>query len=251
MHNEIERRTSAGRWGRRGRLSVRRLVGAAAVLIFGALPAVVASPTVEAQTVTQVQRLAGGGMHTCALKLDGTVWCWGNNANGELGDGTNTASLTPTRVSGLTGVSSISAKNAHTCALKTDGTVWCWGWNRVWSARKRHECEQLRACPSPGTRRCAASSPPACSTRVRSRRTRRSPAGAAMAAAGWVTATRHTATYRLPCCRCRRLSPSMRGTPTPVRCALTGLCTAGASTSMDNSETGRPPTARHRPPSRD
>ena len=67
----------------------------------------------------------------CILKNDGSVWCWGDNTNGQLGDGTNVARLAPTRValpSGVTAASVVSGE-AHTCILSTEGTVWCWGLN--------------------------------------------------------------------------------------------------------------------------
>jgi len=69
------------------------------------------------------------GLHTCALKSDGTVWCWGDNEYGELGDGTTTERHTPVQVSGLTNVVAVAPGSVHTCALKSDGTVWCWGDN--------------------------------------------------------------------------------------------------------------------------
>ncbi len=70
--------------------------------------------------------LAAGSYHTVALKTDGTVWAWGLNSNGQLGDGTTTSALTPVQVTGLSGVSAIAAGGSHTVALKTDGTVWAW-----------------------------------------------------------------------------------------------------------------------------
>ena len=74
--------------------------------------------------------LAAGLVHTCALKPDATVACWGNNGSGELGDGTiGTDRLTPTPVAGLTDVTAITAGAAHTCALNTNRTVKCWGNN--------------------------------------------------------------------------------------------------------------------------
>ncbi len=67
--------------------------------------------------------------HTCAVKADGTAWCWGTNGNGQLGDNTTTERLLPVQVSGLSGASAIGAGSSHTCALKGDGTAWCWGNN--------------------------------------------------------------------------------------------------------------------------
>ncbi len=68
--------------------------------------------------------------HTCALKVDGTVACWGNNEAGQLGVGTVTPTEpSPRAVSGLTGVVAIDAGRFHTCALKSDGTMACWGSN--------------------------------------------------------------------------------------------------------------------------
>lgn len=72
---------------------------------------------------------AAGGLHSVALKNDGTVWTWGGNAYGQLGDGLATNRSTPTQVSGLTGVTGVSAGYYHTLALKEDGTVWSWGHN--------------------------------------------------------------------------------------------------------------------------
>ena len=73
--------------------------------------------------------------YSAALKNDSTVWCWGDNSNGELGDNTTTQSLTPIQVHGpgnvgfLTGIVSIATGEIHTTALKSDGTVWAWGDN--------------------------------------------------------------------------------------------------------------------------
>jgi len=70
-----------------------------------------------------------GSFHSCAIKSDGTVWCWGYNGEGELGDDTTTNRYTPVQVVNLTNVVSVAAGCSHTCALKSDGTVWCWGYN--------------------------------------------------------------------------------------------------------------------------
>ena len=77
-----------------------------------------------------VHALVAGVGHTCALKADQSVWCWGQNGNGQLGNGSTTASPVPVAVSGLgSGVRTLSAGAFHTCALKNDGSVLCWGLN--------------------------------------------------------------------------------------------------------------------------
>jgi len=73
--------------------------------------------------------IAGGGFHSLALRSDGTVWAWGENDTGELGDGSATNRATPVQVSGLTGVAAIAAGTHHSLALKSDGTVRAWGYN--------------------------------------------------------------------------------------------------------------------------
>jgi alpha-tubulin suppressor-like RCC1 family protein len=67
--------------------------------------------------------------HTTYVKDDGSVWAWGNNSDGQLGDGSVTSRSTPVQVSGLSGIRSVAAGSSHTAALKSDGTVWTWGNN--------------------------------------------------------------------------------------------------------------------------
>jgi len=64
-----------------------------------------------------------------ALKSDGTVWSWGYNAVGQLGDGTKSNRITPVKVIGISDVVHIAGGNYHSVALKADGTVWAWGDN--------------------------------------------------------------------------------------------------------------------------
>jgi alpha-tubulin suppressor-like RCC1 family protein len=76
-----------------------------------------------------VKAITAGGAHTCAIKTNDEVVCWGYNAQGQLGDGTNANSLTPVTVGIPGGVTAISAGGNHTCALKTNGDIACWGDN--------------------------------------------------------------------------------------------------------------------------
>jgi alpha-tubulin suppressor-like RCC1 family protein len=80
---------------------------------------------------TAVAQVAAGGYHTCARKTDGTLWCWGRNDRGQLGDGTTTTPKpTPSQVQALGAtVVDVAAGLLHTCARKADGTLWCWGSN--------------------------------------------------------------------------------------------------------------------------
>ena len=76
-----------------------------------------------------VSRLSAGLNHSLYVTRAGTVWSWGLNAQGQLGDGTLLQRLTPTQVAGLTRVKAVATGNNHSLALRDDGTVWAWGSN--------------------------------------------------------------------------------------------------------------------------
>ncbi len=75
--------------------------------------------------------ISSGRRHTCATRTDGTLWCWGSNGNGQLGQGSSSSSeyLTPTQVESHSDWESVVAFNYHTCGIRQGGTLWCWGWN--------------------------------------------------------------------------------------------------------------------------
>ena len=88
---------------------------------------VIAGPSLPA--LAGVSSLTTGLNHTCVL-ISGGAKCWGDNARGQLGDGSTTPRLTPVDVSGLAaGVVSIAAAAEHTCAVTIGGGVKCWGAN--------------------------------------------------------------------------------------------------------------------------
>ena len=72
---------------------------------------------------------SAGANHCLALKTDGTLWAWGYNFDGELGDGTSTTRSSPVQIGGLTTWTKIAAGNYFSLGLKTDGTLWSWGNN--------------------------------------------------------------------------------------------------------------------------
>jgi alpha-tubulin suppressor-like RCC1 family protein len=103
-----------------------------------------ASPGVKlpSRSLGNVIAVAAGWGHSLALKADGTVWAWGENDGGQLGNGSTTSNSLPTQVRGprgrrravlaeafLTGIVAIAAGERFSVALRVDGTVWAWGAN--------------------------------------------------------------------------------------------------------------------------
>ncbi len=91
------------------------------------------SPTQIGADTNWASVSAAGFYHTVAIKTDGTLWAWGNNGSGQLGDGTATDRSSPTQIGADTSWASVSAGNSpavsYTVAIKTDGTLWAWGNN--------------------------------------------------------------------------------------------------------------------------
>ncbi|HQF79165.1 MAG TPA: chromosome condensation regulator RCC1, partial [Spirochaetota bacterium] len=71
-----------------------------------------------------------GGSHTVAIKSNGTLWAWGYNYYGQLGDGTTANKSSPVQIGGgSTDWASVSCGNDHTVAIKSNKTLWAWGYN--------------------------------------------------------------------------------------------------------------------------
>ncbi len=73
--------------------------------------------------------IEAGSRHTLALRGDGSLWAWGSNGSGRLGDGTTTPRKTPVRIGTDTDWKTLGAGDAHSLAIKTDGSLWAWGNN--------------------------------------------------------------------------------------------------------------------------
>ena len=87
---------------------------------------------VQVADITDATAISIGGGHSCALHRTGAISCWGDNWNGELGNGQsgeNANSSVPVRVADITDATAISAGFGHSCALHQDGRISCWGSN--------------------------------------------------------------------------------------------------------------------------
>ena len=88
------------------------------------------SPITTAGGGSDWSQVSGGGGYTAAIKTDGTLWTWGYNNIGQLGDNTVTSRRSPiTTAGGGTDWSQVSGGGYYTGAIKTDGTLWTWGRN--------------------------------------------------------------------------------------------------------------------------
>ncbi len=78
---------------------------------------------------TAVPQIEGGDGFTVGLKSDGTIWTWGYNPEGALGDGTYETALVPKRANVVSTYTDISVGKDFALAKRADGTIWAWGSN--------------------------------------------------------------------------------------------------------------------------
>ena len=114
---------------------------------FGNTDSLIHSIPFAIPTALRFEELSAGANYTCGITTTHAAYCWGQNATGELGDGTTTTRMTPTAVAGGLKFAHIAASSgfgpgsgaaipnaipggiAHTCALTETGEAYCWGWN--------------------------------------------------------------------------------------------------------------------------
>ncbi len=91
--------------------------------------------------------ISAGAIHALALQSDGTVWAWGLNGNGQLGDGTTGHKAYPVQVEGLTEIIQVQASYESSFALRADGTIWAWGDNQFGQLGDRTINQRTRPVP--------------------------------------------------------------------------------------------------------
>src|SRR5262245_11729123 len=95
-----------------------RAVGAVAVTMMAC--GRLAFDPLEVPPTDRMYAIAAGDQFSCAVRANATVWCWGDNAFGQIGDATGKPHPTPSQITGLANIVAIAAGSAHACAL--DGT---------------------------------------------------------------------------------------------------------------------------------
>ncbi len=84
---------------------------------------------IQVGTDTNWSSIAAGDEYSTAIKVDGTLWAWGENQYGQCGDGTTITKNVPTQIGTDADWAIVSAGTNHTLAIKTNGTLWAWGYN--------------------------------------------------------------------------------------------------------------------------
>lgn len=124
-------RVSASRPGITFVQSTYEVSASSDALVFAQVPEVTGAHSVRPCIAFTVLQATCGHDYTVALRDDGSIWTWGDNVFGQLGQGHAEGRIhpTPTQVAGIDGVVSVAAGGSHSLALRCDGTVWAWGRN--------------------------------------------------------------------------------------------------------------------------
>lgn len=75
------------------------------------------------------QVLASRWDYSCGIKQDGSLWCWGGNGNGQIGNNSTVIQNTPLHIQTSQTWKHVAVGRWHTCAIRSDNTLWCWGGN--------------------------------------------------------------------------------------------------------------------------
>jgi len=84
---------------------------------------------IQVGTDTNWAQASASATHTAAVRTNGTIWAWGANDFGQLGDGTTSQRAAPVQVGTLTTWASVSAGSSFTTGIREDGSAWAWGAN--------------------------------------------------------------------------------------------------------------------------
>ncbi len=87
------------------------------------------------------------GSNGCATKTDGSLWCWGQNSSGDLGDGTTEHSLTPVQIGAGRHWLAVSVQSEFACAVTTEGQNFCWGSNEYGETGQGTTAEVMNPVP--------------------------------------------------------------------------------------------------------
>jgi alpha-tubulin suppressor-like RCC1 family protein len=98
---------------------------------------------VHSTSGTDWKQAAAGGYFSVALKKDGTLWAWGDNWAGQLGNGTVTRSRVPVQVGSSTNWAKVWAGMLQAAALQIDGTLWLWGDNPALATQLANSAKNL------------------------------------------------------------------------------------------------------------
>jgi alpha-tubulin suppressor-like RCC1 family protein len=98
-------------------------------------PGINKSIPTQVGTLTTWAAVAAGKAHSVSIRKDGTLWAWGRNFSGQLGDGTESDRTTPVQIKTTAATetkwSVVAAGSTHTVARDTDGNLWAWGQNQA------------------------------------------------------------------------------------------------------------------------